>query len=165
MDSKVRFHNGRPYGRLIGLMLACAFAVGCGDASRSKLVGNWNIEQAERVLDRVNQSPDSSSQQGSAQRENSPQNDSTITPKMQIQFLGNGSLTTITQMGSIEPTPKQGSWQMVSFDETSNTMTVNCGLGLQTSEHEIEFVDENTIKLVPPNMAGLSMKIRFTRQN
>jgi hypothetical protein len=134
--------------------------VGCGDANRSKLVGNWDIERANRVFDRVNQSDD---EMANSENESEP-GDSAIAPKMQIQFLGNGSLATITHMGTMTPAPKQGSWEMVSFDESSNQMKVKCVIGMQTSEHDIEFVDKDTIKLVPPNMAGLTMKIRFTRR-
>ena len=155
------------------LLLSCLLASGCGDPKRSKLVGTWGIHNAENVLNRLNNGSNEATN-GTDERmsfENDDTNasepevnESPMTPKMQIQFLGNGKLTTITHMGRVTPDPKQGIWEMISFDQSSNTMKVKCQLGLQQSEHEIEFLDDDTIKLLPPNLAGLKLKLEFRRQ-
>ncbi len=53
---------------------------------------------------------------------------------------------------------------MVSYNESTNSMTIKCDIQMQESEHEITFVDQDTIELVPPNMAGTAMKLKFKRQ-
>jgi hypothetical protein len=66
-------------------------------------------------------------------------------------------------MGRVTPVPKTGLWEMVTYNEVDKTMFVKCKIGLQETQHEIKFIDENTIELNPPNMAGLSMKLKFQR--
>ena len=119
------------------------------------------MQNPDSLMGRLNKDADEGqtvSQRGNQGAEN------VQAPKMQIEFRANGTFSTITQMGRVNPKPKIGNWEMVSFDAVSNKMQVKCKIGLQETEHEIEFVDTNTIRLVPPNMAGLSMKIRFQRQ-
>jgi hypothetical protein len=139
------------------LLLSCLLVSGCGDPQRAKLVGTWEIEQADSLMQRLDESDTNDSAAKDAEAMSTG-------PQMQLQFFGNGGLTTTTAMGIVIPTPKQGRWEMVSFDETSQQMKVKCQIGLQETEHEIEFIDADTIKLVPPNMAGLSLKLRFQRK-
>jgi hypothetical protein len=136
------------------LTVFCLQLAGCGDPNRSRLIGTWNIAQPERIAGRLDRTDEDSQKK----------DESELPPKMQIQFLRNGGLATITQMGSMTPRPKQGTWQMLEFDEASQTMRIKCQIGLQESEHEIEFLGQDSIKLVPPNLAGLSLKLKFERQ-
>ena len=126
---------------------ACTLA-GCGNANRSKLVGDWGIAQADEVMDRIDAS------------ETKPGEPSES--RMKLQFHQNGLLETKTKMGAVDQ-KKQGTWKMLSFDPVENSMVISCEINTQTSEHTITFVDENTIELVPPNMAGLTMKVKFKR--
>jgi hypothetical protein len=142
---------------LISLCLLTVFCLqfaGCGDPNRARLVGTWNISRPERIAGRLDRA------EPAAEKEKEIE----LPPKMQIQFRRNGGLATITHMGSMTPSPKQGTWQMLEFDEASQTMRIKCQIGLQESEHEIQFLDQNSIKLVPPNLAGLSLKLKFERQ-
>ena len=66
-------------------------------------------------------------------------------------------------MGNIQGA-KQGTWQVVDFDEATNVLKVNCLVGVESTEHAIEFLEEDLIQLVPPNMAGLTLKLKFRRQ-
>ena len=138
-------------------LLSCLLVSGCGNPQRAKLVGTWEIAQADSLMRRLDETDDDDSGANGAEAMSTG-------PKMQLQFFRNGELTTTTEMGAVSSNPKQGRWEMVSFDEASRQMKVKCQIGMQETEHEIEFIDVDTIKLVPPNMAGLSLKLRFQRE-
>jgi hypothetical protein len=141
---------------LVASLFACMLA-GCGDTNRSKIIGTWGIERADTVMSRISR-PDSKAEgrDGESGLDSSP-------PKMTLRFLRNGRLETSTSMGSVNQ-EKKGTWKLIAFDETTNTMTMFCNIQNQESEHEVEFLDQETIKLVPPNMAGTTMKIKFKKQ-
>lgn len=141
---------------LIASMFACTL-VGCGDPNRSRIIGTWGIERADTVMSRISQA-DSETVDGEVETEldSSP-------PRMTLRFLRKGRLETSTNMGSVTQ-EKLGTWKLVAFDETTNTMTLLCDIQNQESEHEVKFLDQETIKLVPPNMAGTTMKLKFKRK-
>lgn len=110
---------------------------------QSKLIGNWQIADAETVSERVS-SEDAS------------------TAKMTIEFQSGGKFVTNTKMGSIDST-KQGTWEVVSFDAANNVMTIQCELLSQKTQCEIHFLKPNEIEWIPPNMAGTTQKIKFRK--
>ncbi len=149
------------------LLLACLLATGCGDPDRARIIGNWVIKKPDSLMGRLNLETAASEPQtalGAAGEFNESDSAEVENPKMQIEFRGNGTFSTITQMGWVTPQPKQGRWEMLAFDPTKNKMRIKCTIGLQETEHDVEFIDPNTIKLVPPNMAGVKLKITFTRR-
>ena len=81
---------------------------------------------------------------------------------MRWEFRSGGTLKTSTNMGSIQG-QKEGQWEWLSFDEDDSTAKLKITIGLQVTEHEVQFLDEQTIELVPPNMAGLDLKVQFVR--
>ena len=133
----------RKFALILFILITIA---GCNDPIRSKITGTWQMQRPEKILDRVSESGDSNESETG----------------MKLIFLANGTFMTVTKMGAIDQS-KQGRWTLIGFDAASNVMTVNFSLQSQNSEHEIEFVDDNQIRLVPPNMAGLSMKVQFER--
>jgi hypothetical protein len=138
--------------KLLLASLGACMLVGCGNANRAKIIGTWGIDKADTVMSRIKQSGE---QTGENDLDSS---------KMIIRFQRDGGLETKTQMGAVDR-EKLGQWKFVSFDPGRNSITVTCEIQSETTEHEITFVDENTIELVPPNMAGTNMKLRFRRQN
>ncbi len=110
------------------------------------------MEQADKLTNRLN--PENEEQEPTG-GEPSPS-------RMSIQFARSGQLTTTTLMGDINRS-KKGTWSFVSFDEKTQTVKVDCQIGLQQTEHEIKLIDDDTIEMTPPNMAGLQMKLRFKR--
>lgn len=131
---------------------------GCGDPNRSRIIGSWEIEQANTVLKRI-------SGPGSEAAESDHEGGLESSPaKMTIRFLRNGQLETATNLGAVGR-EKSGTWKLISFDEATRMMTLLCEIQDQETEHKVEFLDRETIKLVPPNMAGTTMKIRFKRQH
>ena len=131
---------------LIALLLVSV--VGCGNPDRHRLVGTWQLELKEstRLESRVADVADLEAKS-----------------KMTLEFRGGGRFFTETSMGNIQRA-KQGTWQVVDFDEATNVLKVNCMVGVESTEHAIEFLEEDLIQLVPPNMAGLTLKLKFRRQ-
>lgn len=134
-------------------LLSSAFMIllaGCISTEQDKLAGVWQIEQAEEIADQINASEDEA-------------NNESLPPRMTIEFSNGGKLKTTTIMGEIDRT-KEGSWSLVSYDETNQVSVIKCTIGLQETEHEVDWIDDNTIEIVPPNMAGVDMKLRFTKR-
>ena len=135
----------KSYNGLIVFIVAAVVLAGCGDPDRAKLIGTWQIKAADDVADRIDASDD----------ESSP-------PRMSIEFANSGTFKTTTVMGNIDRT-KEGSWIWVSYDESKQTAVVKCTVGLQETDHDISWIDESVIELIPPNLAGLDMRLRFVR--
>ena len=144
-------------GLLLSASLCACTIAGCGDPNRARIIGTWGIDRADTVMSRINSADsDSSDQSGDYSADEDPS-------KMILRFHRSGHLETTTAMGAVKR-DKQGQWEMVSFNELKNSMTIRCEIQMQESEHEITFVDQDTIELVPPNMAGTTMKLKFKRQ-
>ncbi len=147
---KSSYSNPRQFSVFaIAGMLALLLA-GCGDRERQKLIGVWEIETADKLIDRVG-------------GDDPPESDAV---PMTIEFGSRGQLVTTTQVGAIGKV-KTGDWELIRSE--ADRSFVRCTLtgehiGTQTSEVEIEWLDSETIKMTPPNMAGLRMKLRFSRQ-
>lgn len=138
--------------RFVFLFPCLLMAVGCtGDPDRYRIVGDWELAVADRLVDQVN-----AGSADQAASEDEP-------PKMVIHFYRSGSLKTQTNMGTVQSV-KQGSWKFLSYDGQSGNAKIECRLMDETTEFDVVVVDENTIRLVPPNMAGLTRKMKFIRQ-
>lgn len=121
------------------------------DPLMEKLAGTWVIKTVDSVLERVNQEvEDSESTKVSESR-------------MTIMFSTEGVLETETKMGQLD-VKKSGTWSIVSFDESKSVLNIHCTLAGQESNHRVELLDEDSIRLIPPNMAGVDMKLEFRRR-
>ena len=135
------------------LLLALA---GCtGDPDRARIVGDWEIATADHLMGQINAQPDGSTDTP-APATNQP-------PRMLIHFYNSGYLTTETNMGSIS-TQKQGNWKFLAYDAQTQTAKIQCKLVDDTTDFDVVVLDDNTLRLVPPNMAGLKTKLKFVRQ-
>ena len=135
------------------LLLALA---GCsGDPDRARIVGDWEIATADHLMGQVNAQPSGST--------GTPDLATPQPPRMLIHFYNSGYLATETNMGSMS-TKKQGSWKFLSYDAQTRTAKIQCKLVDDTTDFDVVVHDENTLRLVPPNMAGLKTKIKFVRQ-
>ena len=134
------------------LFLAC-FALtlaGCyQDPVRAKLAGSWKIEHGEKLSKRVNQDE--------LEEADDPGE------RMTLAFTASGSLQTKTKIGDVIR-EKNGSWNVVDFDEEQSVMKIRCELMGQQTEHEVRIIEEGLIRLVPPNMAGTKSKLTFRRE-
>ena len=134
--------------------------LGCGgDPDRNRIVGDWEIAKADRLMGKVNAEPLATS--GSADPNVEAMEDQK--PRMLIRFYYSGSLATETNMGSVA-TKKYGSWKFLSYDPESRTAKIQCKLVDDTTDFDVVVEDEDTLRLVPPNMAGLKKKMKFVRQ-
>lgn len=139
---------------------ACAALVlaafsGCQDTQMARLNGTWQLDQPQRIEARISSTDASPTERDSSHDSNQPS-------RMTLTFYGNGRLKTETAMGSVQG-QKNGTWRVISFDEATGNMTIRCKIGLQETDHPVQFEDAETILIQPPNMAGLSMKMRFRR--
>lgn len=138
-------------------LFAAAFVVllaSCSPTESARLVGTWNIENAQSVSKKV----------GSEASDAASELESATPEQMTVEFSRGGRLATKTQMGSID-SAKSGSWKFLSYDEDAGKMQIECSLLGQTTQHEVEFVDTKTIKWIPPNMAGTTRRLKFVRGN
>lgn len=128
--------------------MALAFSGCYQDPVRAKLAGSWKIEHGEKLSKRVNQDELDSEDPGE---------------RMMLAFTASGSLQTKTRIGD-GIREKNGSWNVVDFDEEQSVMKIQCELMGQQTEHEVRFIEEDLIRLVPPNMAGTKSKLTFRRE-
>jgi len=140
-----------------GMLLLVACTIGCTDPNAAPLVGHWVLEKPSRIMDRIG---GDGVEQG---RESDSIDDSSSLPRMSITFHSNGQFGTSTAMGDVNR-EKSGTWQVIALDEVVGKMTIRCKIGTEETDHSVELVDGSTIRLVPPNMAGLTMKMRFVRE-
>jgi len=136
------------------LIFACTS--GCSDPKAAPLVGRWELEKPAKVMDRIGGDVALSVQ------ETDSIDDSTSVPRMVITFYSNGQFQTVTAMGNVNR-EKNGSWEAISLDEAAHKMTIRCTIGSDKTDHSIDLIDGSTIRMVPPNMAGLTMKMRFIK--
>ena len=136
------------------LLLACT--IGCSDPNAAPLIGRWVLEKPSKVMQRID------GDRADQSRESDSIDDSSSMPRMAITFSSNGQFQTATAMGNVNR-EKNGTWQVISLDEVARKMTIRCTIGSEETDHTVELVDGSTIRLVPPNMAGLTMKMRFVR--
>lgn len=126
-----------------------ACASGCG-SSQGRLVGTWSAELHSKQGELREVSPLDIGE--------TPAEDFSI----RLAFYRDGRLDTVTKLPQIQ-TQKSGRWRILSFDGASQTALIECDLLQQRTQHEVEFVDARTIRLVPPNLAGLDVKLEFKK--
>lgn len=124
-----------------------ALLTGCQARETARLTGEWELVDPSRLAGRINQDAPDGALPGSHQ--------------MTVRFGSGGTLTTRTHMGDLWR-EKSGTWKVLasSADRTSLAFT----LSGERDELEIEWIDDDTLKMVPPNMAGLTMKLTFRRK-
>ena len=140
MNGRNRIH------KVLGWIAFCLTLAGCGNQIDQRLVGKWQVSKPDSINKKV------SGEQTDRQPEQ---------PKMTIEFSSSGKLTTTTQMGKIDSV-KTGSWKVLNSQEGSKRIEIHCQLGMQATEHEVEF-EGDSIRWIPPNLAGTTQKIVFER--
>ena len=136
------------------IVLLTRLLAGCSSPERDMLIGKWQIEKPDKILKRIdnddNQSADTNtvSQQGGGQ--------------MVLFFRSSGKLETKTTMWD-EDYKKEGTWKLLDFDPGKQESLIQCVLNGQTTEHQVEWLKNGNLKMVPPNMAGTKAKLEFQR--
>lgn len=135
------------------LPLACLMLAGCSSPERDMLIGQWQIEKAGKILNRIGNDPNDSADKMTTDDG---------AGRMLLVFHTSGELQTVTQMGAIDR-GKTGSWELLEYNRLGETSRIRCVLNGQTTEHQIEWLTSGNLKMVPPNMAGTLTKLEFRR--
>ena len=154
----------------MSMIAAMAFLVlsGCTDENRQKIVGSWTMIKADRLAQRVNVAPEGAEKDQNESSETQPaipKSAEADLPMMTLDFRSSGQLITTTKLGKIDSV-KKGRWRMIKFDPPS-TMTIDCYLDQlsdQGRQLEVTWIDDETIRMTPPNMSGQKMKLNFKKQ-
>lgn len=154
----VSWRQTRPWAIWLALFTVVA---GCQTAVQHPLVGKWELTQAAELADRVGQPAPDASTSPTAQN-NSQEFDQSQAkePPMVIHFCSDGVLETATKMGGIQ-SKKQGTWEIKA---EGPPLVIAFVINGQPAETEIEWIGNDQIKMVPPNLTGLTMKLVFRRQ-
>ena len=142
------------------ILIVLAFSGCTGDPDRSRIVGDWEIATADHLMGQVNLGGPDDSSAAADSVDHSKAGDA---PPMLIRFYNSGYLATATNMGNMS-TQKQGNWKFLSYDAESRMAKIRCKLVDDTTDFDVIVDDENTLRLVPPNMAGLKKKLKFVRR-
>ncbi len=114
---------------------------GCGNSDRQKVIGTWALdvsdEAGEDLDDRVG-----GEEPG----------------KMIVRFASDGSLETRTDFGMAKGN-HDGTWTLISTSDDKKEFRLSCKLKDYECQTVVTFVDDQTIRMIPPNMAGLEDQI------
>ncbi|HMP80374.1 MAG TPA: hypothetical protein PKD54_13045 [Pirellulaceae bacterium] len=147
----------RQHATIAILVTSLSVALGCQPSDARKLAGVWELAELASLAERVNQSDslpdDDLGGEAPAFAGNT----------MIVHFIAGGTLTTRTQLGSIER-DKTGTWSVLANQTQEQPTRVAFSLAGESGELAIEWIDNDTIKMVPPNLLGLSMKLTFRRR-
>ncbi len=132
--------------------VVCLLLAGCSSPERNMLIGQWQLEKAGKISSRIGNPPNEMTDDWSTEDYGG---------RMLIVFHSSGKLETISQLGAIDRN-KTGSWELLSYDRSTRMSQVRCVLNDQTTEHEIDWLDNGNMKMVPPNMAGTLTKLEFS---
>ena len=133
-------------------LLAILSISGCGGDNEAKgrpLLGTWVLVEGEEVARRTSSAESTLDQQAE--------------PRMQLEFSTGGRLQTLTNINAID-SRKSGTWQVVAYDNVKKVMDIECVLDGQTTKSDVNFLGDDQIKLCPPNMSGLTLKLTFKRK-
>ncbi len=150
----------------ICLLPILLLASGCQHPATSKITGRWDLLVAEQIDSNSEQQNDDSTQQVLDNTENlfnSIANGET-TGTMSLVFHGNGKLETFTDFPMASTgKPKVGTWSIQDWQPDQSLLVIECVLQDETISTNIQFIDDNTIELIPPNIAVLEKEFRFQR--
>ncbi len=133
------------------LCLLAAVTTGCAsvESEAQPLIGKWVLVDGEDLTRRV--------------KTKASGVDDALPPRMELVFRANRTLTTTTRMNAID-TQKKGTWRFLRARPDGSSIDIECVLDGQQTECTIEFLGDDRIKLTPPNMAGVSLKLTFQRE-
>lgn len=143
---------------------AILLAIGCQNKTANRLVGRWDMQTPDEISQSTARQSDPSLAQVADNTENLFNSVADGEPKgeMSIVFHRDGKLETFTDF-PMARSHKKGRWSLVAADDPTQVATVICFLNDEQTETKITFVDDNLIKLVPPNISVLRQTLLFRR--
>ena len=152
------------------IVLSVTGFLGCQHEVASKLTGRWDMLPPDQIAPAAGQATvDNGTSAGEkATVDTEDLYDSVAGGEtngtMSLVFHRNGMLETYTDFPMASTgKPKVGKWSIVSWDKKAEVATVRCDLFDEITETKVTFIDDNTIQLIPPNIAVLEMELRFRR--
>ncbi len=138
-------------------MVVCLLVAGCGVAPQYNLVGEWHY------TGRMTPFETKADARGTDSLENhvewDPGDDES---GIRLTFGRWGKLITRTDQGPVH-TEKIGSWTWLHFDPARQVGVIQCRLLGQKTDHRVEFLGPDRIRLNPPNLAGLDQELDFEK--
>ena len=152
----------------VTLLLLLVFGTtGCQNEAASKLVGRWDMLPPEKISDEDAGDTEASDEKAVDDTENLYNSvaGGEIEGSMSLVFHRNGKLETFTDFPMASTgEPKVGKWSLLSWDENGQVATLRCDLFDEVTETRVTFIDDDTIQLIPPNIAVLELELRFRRK-
>jgi hypothetical protein len=145
---------------VIGVIVTLMFLIRSQPASR--LIGTWRMDGADELMEQMfDETVDDRVERLGKQVVNELVGKDFVAHRLEIQFQANGVLRTSNVMLN-KPYEKQGRWTLDRAE--GETMVVHCQLDREdVIETKIEFLDADTIKMIPPNYAVLKKESVFRR--
>ncbi len=138
-------------------LLLGATTAGCARRGERLLIGKWRSSRQFTQLPTADTPNDDA---GAADENISSA--STTSPGIVLTFYRSGRLETTTNQGQIH-TEKSGTWELLYYEPEQKSAVIRCELIGQKTEHTVTFIDSDTIRLQPPNLAGLDEELTFHR--
>ncbi len=156
------------------LALLIVFSVtgmlGCQHEVASKLTGRWDMLPPDQIATAGGQAKADGETSSNEKAADATEDlyDSVAGGEtngtMSLVFHRNGKLETFTDFPMASTgKPKVGKWSILSWNKKAEVATVRCDLFDEITETKVTFIDDNTIQLIPPNIAVLEMELRFRR--
>jgi len=123
----------------IGFAFGALVMAGCSDRAASPVVGEWilEVEDADDLESRTRMVQ--AGDEGSVESAVVFESDGTLRTRFAQEFVG--------------------TWKKLSEDESQNVLTLNCELKGTKCQTRITFVDDDTIKMIPPNLIAIESEI------
>ena len=134
-------------------------SLGCQNVTEERLLGTWELDGADRLAKLMKggskSKPAMDGILGSVLETVVDQMEAT----MEVEFGRGGSLITRTNFGGRQ-SEKKGTWKAIRSMEQEVVIWVQLGQE-DPNEITVTLVDQNTIKMVPPNIAVLGKIFTF----
>jgi hypothetical protein len=145
------------------LAVALPITCGCQHPVASKLSGRWDMLPPEALQGDAGGEQDQQATDNASDLYDSVAGGESA-GTMSLVFHRNGKLETFTDFPMASTgRPKVGTWSILSWDEPGRIATLKCTLLDEVTETRVTFIDDDTIQLIPPNIAVLEMELRFRR--
>ena len=137
----------------------CCLLSGCWTAipdEAQKLVGSWQMMTDQEV--RSSDVDDETLANRMARDSNRVDQAVGNQNLMRVEFSADGVLKTYALQ------EKTGSWKFESVEESGMVINVICDLGGEQVSTRVQFHSDDTISMVPPNIAVLERELMFKRE-
>ena len=139
----------------------CIALPGCQGVTSAKLLGVWRLEGAEQLAELMTGGKRPAGSVGAILDSAVEMVSDQLEASMDVEFRSGGRLITRSSFGG-KPTEKSGTWKVIRSSESE--IVIWCQLGEEDpNEITVTIIDEQTIKMVPPNIAVLKKSFEFKR--